>query len=84
MPLVTQKWIRKKISKQWYLQLWEQYSPCLTYVTLWSVFRMGEVDEGDVGSADEEGEEPDDEHHQQRVPCRQAGSQRVEDAHVPQ
>ena len=45
---------------------------------------MGEIDEGDVGSADEEGEEPDDEHHQQRVPCRQAGSQRVEDAHVPQ
>ena len=56
----------------------------LTYKTLWPVFRVDEVDEDDVRGADEEGEEPDDEHHQQRVPCRQAGSQRVEDAHVPQ
>ena len=58
--------------------------PFLTNVTLRSVFRLGEIDEGHVRRADEEGDDPDDEDHQQRVPCGQPGGQGVDDAHVPQ
>ena len=55
----------------------------LTYITLRSVFRVREVDEGDVRGADEEGEQPDGEDHQQCVSGSQPGCQGVDDAHVP-